>query len=126
MRTVILPVGSRRNAFNWFIGNRDGFNQIEANNEFGVNDGFISQVDLDLKLADYTANLATVHADYDQFLSDEADEAFKIRDVDNNAGVTSLIKVMVDELNTLRAIEGLPNLNFGLVNADVRTRAKKP
>lgn len=126
MRTVILPPGSRRNAFNWFIDNINGHNQIEANNEFGVLDSAITQAALDQKLIDYAADLATVHSDYDTFLADTADEEFKKRDVDNNAGLTALIKVMVDELNTLRTIEGLPNLNFGPVNADVRSRAKKP
>ena len=126
LRRVILQVGARRNAFNFFIGNVDGFNQIEANNEFGVLESFIGQAALDQFAVDYAANQAQIDADYDTFLSDTADEAFRKRDVDNNAGLTALIKVMVDELNTLRAIEGLPNLVFGPVNADVRSRAKKP
>ena len=78
MRTVILPPGSRRNAFNWFIGNINGHNQIEANNEFGVLNSAITQAALDQKLIDYAADLATVHSDYDTFLADTADEEFRV------------------------------------------------
>lgn len=126
LRRVILQAGARRDAFNFFIGNLDGFAQIEANNEFAVLESFIDQATLDQKAADYAANQAQIDSDYDAFRDDTADEAAKVRDVDNNAGVTALIKVMVDELNVLRAIEGLPNLVFGPVNADVRSRAKRP
>lgn len=127
MRTVIFPAGGRRDAFNWFIGNRGGFNQLEpATNEFGVLDGAISQADLDQKLIDYTANIAQVHSDYDQFLSDEADEKVRVRQVDNDGGLQSLIGVMVTELNAIRQNAGLPDLNLGQVTAAVRSNAKKP
>ncbi len=127
MRTVILPAGGQQNAFNWFIGNHEGYAQLEpSNNEFGVNDNAISQADLDQKLIDYTANMAQVHADYDQFVSDEADEAIRKMQVDNNGGLQSLIKIMVDELNAVRQNAGLPDLNLGQVAAAVRSNAKKP
>lgn len=127
MRTVIFPVGGRRNAFNWFIGNEDGFNQLEpSTNEFGVLDSAITQAALDQKLADYAADLAQVHDDYDDFLKDKADERVKVAQVDNDGGLQSLIKVMVDELNAVRANAGLPNLNLGQVTAAVRSNAKKP
>lgn len=127
MRTVIFPAGGRRNAFNWFIGNDGGFNQFEpSTNEFGVNDNAISQADLDQKVIDYAADLAQVHSDYDDFLSDTADELVRKMQVDNDGGLQSLIKVMVDELNAVRQNAGLPDLNLGLVTAAVRSNAKKP
>lgn len=126
MRTVILPAGNRRDAFNWFIGNIDGFSQIEANDEFGVDDSAISQVDLDNFAATYAADVAQVHSDYAVFLAGLADEAVRVAQVDNDGGLQSLIKVMVDELNAVRANAGLPNLNLGLVTAAVRSNAKKP
>lgn len=126
IRRVMLPVGNRRDAFNWFIGNQDGFAQLEANNEFGVLEGFISQVNLDNFAATYAADMATVHSDYDDFRTDTADELVRTAQVDNDGGLQSLIKVMVDELNAVRANAGLPNLNLGLVTAAVRSNAKKP
>lgn len=126
MRTVMLPAGNRRDAFNWFIGNHDGFAQLEANNEFGVLESAISQVDLDNFAATYAADMATVHSDYDDFRSDTADELVRKMQVDNDGGLQSLIKVMVDELNAVRANAGLPNLNLGQVTAAVRSNAKKP
>ena len=126
MRTVIIPVDGRRDAFNWFIGNIDGFSQLEANNEFGVDDSAISQVDLDNFAATYAADVAQVHSDFADFLSDQADERVRVAQVDNDGGLQSLIKVMVDELNVVRANAGLPNLNLGVVTAAVRSNAKKP
>lgn len=126
MRTVMLPVGNRRDAFNWFIGNHDGFAQLEANNEFGVLESAISQVDLDNFAATYAADMAAVHSNYDDFRSDTADELVRKMQVDNDGGLQSLIKVMVDELNAVRANAGLPNLNLGTVTAAVRSNAKKP
>jgi hypothetical protein len=127
MRTVILPVGGKRDAFNWFIGNVDGFNQLEpSNNEFGVDDATISQAALDQKLIDYAADIAQVHSDFADFLSDEADERVRVMQVDNDGGLQSLIKVMVDELNAVRQNAGLPDLNLGIVTAAVRSNAKKP
>lgn len=121
LRTVILPPGSRRNAFNWFIGNEHGFNQMEANSEFGVDEAVISQADIDQKAIDYAADLATVHQDYDDHLADVAKDQRKDR-FDDNSHVTATIKEMVIQLNELRALHGLPDLNFGTVNASIRNR----
>ncbi len=126
MRTVTIPAGGRRDAFNWFIGNIDGFSQLEANNEFGVDDSAISQVDLDNFGATYAADVAQVHSDFANFLSDQADERVRVAQVDNDGGLQSLIKVMVDELNAVRQNAGLPDLNLGQVTAAVRSNAKKP
>ena len=121
LRTVILPAGGRLNAFNWFIGNDKGTAQVEANNEFGVDENFISQADLDQKRSDYAAYIATVHQDYGDFLADEAKDRRKDR-FDDNSHTTAHIKEMVILLNELRALHGLPDLNFGQVNASIRNR----
>jgi hypothetical protein len=126
-RKVVLPGGAKRDAFNWFIGNYFGYHEFEpTTNEFGVLDTFIDQPTMDQKLADFVADQANIEQQYSDFFDDFIDEEFRERDVDNNAGVQSLIKVMVDELNAVRANAGLPNLNLGQVTAAVRSNAKKP
>jgi hypothetical protein len=128
LRRVVLPVGARRKAFNHFIGNAPfGYHGFDpSNNEFEVSKDFIDQATLDQKALDYAATQAAVDAAYDQFQSDFDDEEARKENLDNNIGLTSLIKVMVDELNAVRAAAGLPNVNFGQVNAAVRLKIHKP
>ncbi len=125
LRTVILPVGNNVRAFNWFIGNEHGFAQMEAGNEFGVDEGVISQAALDQKAIDYAADIATVHQDYADHLADVARDESK-DEFDDDSIVTALIKEMVDQLNDIRANAGMPLLNFGTVNANIRNRIGQP
>ncbi len=125
IRTVILPPGARVRAFNWFIGNEDGFAQMEVGNEFGVNENVISQADLDQKAIDYAADIATVHQDYDDHVADV--ELDRVKDeFDDDSIVTAIIKEMVDQLNDIRAQTGQPALIFGVVNANIRNRIGQP
>lgn len=126
MRTVTLPPGFNRHAFNWFIGNRFGYFELEPPDVFGVKDSTITQAALDQKLIDYTADIAQVNSDFDDVVQDELDEEVRVQQVDNDGGLQSLIKVMVDELNAVRQNAGLPDLNLGQVTAAVRSNAKKP
>ncbi len=128
LRKVILPAGGRREAFNHFIGNAPfGYSELEpANNEFGVPESFIDQATLDQKALDYAADIPAADAAADQAAEDFLDEEERQRSVDNNPGLTALIKVMVDELNVIRANAGLPNVNFGQVNAAVRQEVRRP
>jgi len=123
--TVVLPPGNRLRAFNWFIGNELGFAQMEAGDEFGVDDSVISQAALDQKAIDYAADLATVHQDYDDHRADVAKDRLK-DEFDDDSIVTALIKEMVDQLNDIRAQTGQPALTFGTVNANIRNRIGQP
>lgn len=95
----------------------------EMTDELEVHD--VSQADLDAAFADYTANQVARDQDFQDHLEDVASDAAKDQ-FDDASDLTALIKEMVDELNVLRALHALPDLNFGTVNAAIRSRIGNP
>ena len=113
---------------------------FEALNDFAGNEGLmtgwdstalelempdIDQATADQALIDYAADQANIDANFADKRADQAKDRKK-DEFDDKDDLTALIKVMVDELNVLRAIEGLPDLNFGQVNASIRNRIGNP
>lgn len=87
----------------------------------------IDQATMDAGLITYAADQANL----DSELVDEVEEQgkeFRRNEFDEKQDLTALIKIMVDELNAVRAasVPPLPNLNFGLVNAAIRQRIGQP
>lgn len=119
MSNVTLPAGGNFPAFNDFVGNRDklySFDESTLEYESDVN-----QATLDAALINYTADQATIDSDFADAEKDRRDDEEKDR-FDNKDDLTALIKVMVEELNVLRALHAIPDLNFGTVNASIRSR----
>ena len=123
MSTVTLPVGGDFFAFNDFVGNRNKlFNFDEITMEY---ESDVAQGVLDAALINYVADQATIDSDFADDEKDRRDDEEKDR-FDEKDDLTALIKVMVEELNVLRALHALPDLNFGTVNAAVRSRIGQP
>jgi len=123
MSTVTLPVGGNFFAFDDFVGNRGAgfsFDEITMEYESGV-----AQAALDAALINYVADQATIDADFADDEKDRRDDEEKDR-FDEKDDLTALIKEMVDQLNVLRALHALPDLNFGTVNASIRSRIGQP
>lgn len=85
----------------------------------------IDQATMDAGLITYAADQANLDSDFADALEDQINE-FGQNLFDEKKDLTALIKVLVDELNVLRATQSLPDLNFGLVNAAIRQRIGKP
>jgi hypothetical protein len=85
----------------------------------------IDQATMDAGLITYTADQANLDSEFADALEDQISE-FGRNIFDEKPDLTALIKVMVDELNAIRTVNGLPDLNFGLVNAAIRQRIGKP
>lgn len=85
----------------------------------------IDQATMDAGLVTYAADQATLDSEFADALEDQ-EAGFAQNLFDEKKDMTALIKVMVDELNTLRATQSLPDLNFGQVNAAIKQRIGKP
>lgn len=85
----------------------------------------IDQATMDAGLITYAADQANLDSEFTDALEDQVNE-FDQNLFDEKKDLTAVIKVLVDELNTLRATQSLPDLNFGLVNAAIRQRIGKP
>ena len=123
MSTVTLPAGANFYAFNDLVGNRNKlFSFDETTMEY---ESAVAQAALDAALITYAADQATIDAD---FADDEADrEKDDKKDrFDEKDDLTALIKEMVDQLNDIRTNAGMPLLNFGTVNAAIRSRIGQP
>lgn len=113
---------------------------FEALNDFAGNEGLmtswdpttlelempaIDQPTADQALIDYVADQTNIDDDFVDKRADQAKD--RARDeFDEKGDLTALVKVVVEELNVLRAIHSLPDLNFGTVNASIRSRIGNP
>ena len=123
MGTVTLPAGANFHAFNDHAGNLNGFFGFDETTFEYESD--VNQATLDAALITYTADQATIDADFADDEADREKDAKKDR-FDEKDDLTALIKEMVDQLNDIRANAGMPLLNFGTVNAAVRSRIGQP
>ena len=120
-KVIILP-NHNPNALAHLAGsNRQNLSLV--GDEFDVPD--VTQPDLDAALITYVADQANIDSDFADKLADEKVDKEK-DEFDDKSDLTALIKTMVDELNVLRALHALPDLNFGTVNASVRSRIGQP
>lgn len=85
----------------------------------------VDQATMDAGLISYAADQANLDDVLNDYLEDQEGE-FGKNEFKDNKGLTAVIKEMVDELNAIRQNAGLPDLNFGLVNAAIRQRINKP
>lgn len=85
----------------------------------------IDQATADQALIDYAADQATIDADFADKVKDQKDDALK-DEFDDDSIVTAIIKEMVEQLNDIRTNAGMPLLNFGTVNAAIRSRIGQP
>lgn len=85
----------------------------------------IDQAVMDAGLVTYAADQANLDSEFVDALEDQEAE-FSQNLFDEKKDLTAIIKVMVDELNAVRTANGLPDLNFGQVNAAIRQRIGKP
>ena len=123
MSTVTLPSGANFHAFNDLVGNRNRlFNFDEITMEY---ESDVAQAALDAALINYVADQATIDSDFADDETDRRNDEEKDR-FDEKDDLTALIKEMVDQLNVLRALHALPDLNFGTVNAAIRSRIGQP
>jgi hypothetical protein len=123
MATVILTGTQNEGALAFFIAPNKGYTFDSVSRELGI--VVVTQAVLDQALIDYVADQVDKDKDYQDFLDDVASDAAKDQ-FDNASELTALIKVLVEELNTLRALHALPDLNFGTVNASIRSRIGNP
>ncbi len=120
MGTVTLPVGGVPGAYNDHLGQHgNAFSFFESTNEIEIRQ--VDQATMDAALITYTADQANIDNDFADKIADIAKDLRKDR-FDDNSHVTATIKEMVIQLNELRALHGLPDLNFGTVNASIRNR----
>lgn len=122
-KLTLLP-GHNFEALNDFAGNAGlmtGWDSTTLELEMEA----IDQATADQALIDYIADQATIDADYADFVADREKDRKK-DEFDDKDDLTALIKVMVEELNVLRALHALPDLNFGQVNAAIRSRIGNP
>lgn len=118
MGKVTLPAGGVVGAFNDHVGQHGKAYMFLA---LDVEIPQVDQATLDAALVTYAADVATINADFADKLADEEKDRRKDH-FDDNSHVTATIKEMVIQLNELRALHGLPDLNFGQVNASIRNR----
>ena len=85
----------------------------------------VTQAALDTAFADYVANQVDRDNDFAEKLADEKKDREK-DEFDDKSDLTALIKEMVLQLNVLRTLHGLPDLDFGPINADIRNRIGQP
>jgi hypothetical protein len=123
MATVILTGTQNEGALAFFVAPNKGYTFDSVSRELGI--VVVTQPVLDQALIDYAADQAAKDSDFQDFLEDVESDAAK-DSFDSKADITALIKVLVEELNTLRALHALPDLNFGTVNASIRSRIGNP
>lgn len=113
---------------------------FEALNDFAGNEGLmaywdpttlelempgIDQATADQALLDYAADQVNIDNDFADKVKDQKDDALK-DEFDDDSIVTAIIKEMVEQLNDIRTNAGMPLLNFGTVNAAIRSRIGQP
>lgn len=124
MSILTLLPGHNFEAFNDFAGNEGLMAYFDPTTlELEMPD--IDQATADQALIDYVADQANIDADFVDKRADQAKDR-KRDEFDEKDDLTALIKVMVEELNVLRALHSLPDLNFGQVNASIRQRIGNP
>lgn len=125
MATVILTGTQNEGALAHFIAPNKGYGFDPATRELEIS--VVTQAVLDQALINYAADQAAKDSDFQDYVEDLASDAAK-DSFDEKSDITALIKVLVDELNAVRAasVPPLPNLNFGQVNAAVRQRIGQP
>jgi hypothetical protein len=122
-KLTLLP-GHNFEALNDFAGNENLMAYWDPTT-FELEMPGIDQATADQALIDYAADQATIDADWVDKKADQAKDR-KRDEFDEKDDLTALIKAMVDELNVLRALHALPDLNFGQVNASIRSRIGNP
>lgn len=128
MPTVTLPP-SARNDRSWqsfvnFIGLRGKASSFDrATGELILFDG--DQATIDAQLVTYAGDQTNIDNDFDDVLADLVTDRDK-DEFDDDSILTAVIKEMVEQLNDIRGPAGLPLLNFGTVNADIRNRIGQP
>lgn len=124
MSKVTLSAGQNFHAFARHVGAMDLAILFDPDTlEIELPD--IDQATMDAGLITYAADQTNLDSELVDALEDQATE-FDQNLFDEKKDLTALIKVMVDELNVLRATQSLPDLNFGTVNAAIRQRINKP
>lgn len=124
MSVLTLLPGHNFAALNNFAGN-EGLMTSWDETTLELEMPAIDQPTADQALIDYIADQVNIDNDFADFVADREKDRKK-DEFDDKDDLTALIKVMVDELNVLRALHALPDLNFGTVNADVRSRIGNP
>ncbi len=123
MATVILTGTQNEGALAHFIAPNKGYTFDAPARELGIS--VVTQAVLDQALIDYAADQVDKDNDFQDHLEDVAKDAAKDQ-FDNASDLTALIKELVEQLNVLRALHALPDLNFGTVNASVRSKIGNP
>lgn len=126
MGKLTLLAGHNFHAYARHVGAMDQMIQFDPNTlEIDLPD--TDQATMDAGLITYVADQANLDSELVDALEDQ-DVEFIQNLFDDKKDLTALIKVLVDELNAVRAasVPPLPNLNFGLVNAAIRQRIGQP
>ena len=125
MGTVTLPVGGDFHAFNDLVGNANGlFNFDEPAMEYNSD---VAQATLDTELINYTANQAAIDAAFVQAQADA--ETLRVQDsfdTDQLRILRALVTLIMDELNILRANDGLPARTFPQLRTALRNEIANP
>lgn len=126
MGKVTLLAGHNFHSFARHVGAMDLMIQFNPTTlEVDLPD--IDQATMDAGLITYAADQVNLDSELVDALEDQESE-FAQNIFDEKKDLTAFIKVMVDELNAVRAasVPPLPALNFGLVNAAIRQRIGQP
>lgn len=124
MSTLTLLPGHNFEALNDFAGN-EGLMTSWDPNTLELEMPAIDQPTADQALIDYVADQVNIDNDFADKRADQAKDRMK-DEFDDKDDLTALIKEMVDQLNDIRANAGMPLLNFGTVNAAIRSRIGQP
>lgn len=126
--TVTLPPSARNDrswqSFAHFIGQRGRASSLDrTTGELIFFHG--DQATIDAQLVTYAADQTNIDNDFDDVAADEVKDREK-DEFDDDSIVTAIIKEMVDQLNDIRGNAGMPLLNFGTVNSNIRNRIGQP
>jgi len=126
MASVTLPPGANAGAFNNFAGHQDhGFYYDEATRLYEIPIPPGNQAQLNGKLTAYTNGQAAIDAAF-AVDEDTKDKTRKKDLYDNDAVSQAVVAWATDEINTLRALHALPDLQPAAVDAAVKNKIDNP
>jgi len=126
MAEVTLPVGANVGAFNNFAGNQDKifyYDEVTRLYEIPIPPG--NQAQLNGKATAYAAGQAAIDLAFADFEKGRANQGKK-NQLDADANLQAVVAWATDEINTLRALHALPDLQPAAVDAAIKNKIDNP
>jgi hypothetical protein len=126
MAEVTLPPGANLEAFNNFANNQDKIHYFDpATRLYQIPVPPGNQGQLDGQLVAYTAGQAGIDQAFADFEKGRKDTVKKNK-FDANAELQAVVAWVTDEINTLRALHALPDLQPAAVAAAIHNKIDNP